>query len=218
MRSQVKLRFAKIMPPLVGLSVVTSLSWGQITVGESGVPGDGIPDIYYFATATTIETSLGPMTRDAGYVVLDTEKTTEFLGLVVSDVNSYFLDGCILCGNDIIPDPPHPGHVYNVGSFDQGTVWKKAFPLDGSGPTGVFDLAQGPGGLPDTYFDQRYQPPAGGSFWSAWYIPSGNGLVGFYTNVTVVPEPHLWIGLLPVAMLWWRSVQGASKSRPGSSK
>ena len=169
------------------MAVYASSTHAQV----SGVPGDGVPDLYYFAEAS--EAPNGE-SRPAGRMLLDTDGSN-FVALLLSDRDEHFFTGCILCDGGNINAPPPPGHFYAAGNINDSTQWIRAFPLAGPGPVGVFDLADGPAGLDDTYFTPIFQGPAGNS-WSFRFAADDEK---FFSNVTVVPEPATGSLLLMLA-------------------
>ena len=155
----------------------------QIIAADSGVPGDGIPDLYYFPTGGI--TAPNGVRSPPGTLLLDTDGS-DFFVLFVADADAHFFNGCILCEGDLIPAPPPPGHVYTVGNINGYTRWIRTFPLTGPGPRGLVNLARGPTGLSEDYFARILEDPNSGEFWSFRFVSASGA--EFYSNVWV-PEP-----------------------------
>ena len=134
---------------LVLLVLATPLA-AQVTAGLSGLPGDGIPDIY-FAPSN-------------GLLVLDTDGR-DFNSLLVADSAAHFFNGCLLCDGDSLLGP-NGDHIYTVGNIGQSTQWVRVLPFQGPAPDGVFVVARGPTGLGQSYFEEIFDDQAE-SLWSA---------------------------------------------------
>ena len=172
------------------VSVSAAASFGQVTAGPSGVPGDDIPDVYYF--------------QETGLLQVDTDGQ-DFVALLVSDTSATFFDNCILCDGGGIDFPPPPGHFYTVGNINDASQWIRTFPLSGDGPQGVYDLAMGTPGLTQSYFTEIFDDTATEDLWSFRFATNDSGQ--FFSNVTViVPEPATFslLGVAGLALLGLR--------------
>jgi hypothetical protein len=195
---------------LAGL-LLWDVAAAQVT---SGVPGDGVPDFYYFPSdGLTAQTSLGPITRRAGVMTVDTDG----VGFAATLVGGP-LPTCLLCDGEQLPSPDGSASTWSTGFVASGLQFIRTSPLSGPGFQGVVGT-----GFLDS--DGVAQP------WPADVLPFANypeegivefapgmsmdefGLVswgggmggGGTTFVTVVPEPNFgWCLFCAVASsLWW---------------
>ncbi|MEM8681413.1 MAG: PEP-CTERM sorting domain-containing protein [Planctomycetota bacterium] len=199
-------------------------SFSSAQVGEvSGVPGDGIPDFYYFAEETTVMMSSGPVRREAGHLVVDTDGT-DVVAMLVGGPDVTL--SCGLCSGNVLPGIDYLANVSNwvVGYSPNGrTEWLRTNPLTGRGFIGVLgeEWIDGDGnaqpwsgggfppfvpgieiGAPLGYYDSGLTPldftntfeDPNGRSWEVGYGGDTTGLL--LTNVTVVPEPSTPVGLM----------------------
>lgn len=196
---------------------------------ESGVPGDGILDAYYFPSDGHILTSQGMITRPAGTLTVDTDGS-DMIAILIGgqDVSAEPL--CDLCNNGAIFDPNAIGFPLSswvVGYVNESSQWIRISPLDAQGFDGVlgetfvpnpdpnnsypaFGLADYGAGLGEDDFPKVFADGDGRN-WNVVYAGNNNGT--WYTNVTVVPEPAALLQLmfcLAIASRRWR--------RPGLSR
>ena len=169
----------------------------QVTAAPSGIPGDGIPDLYYFRDDGL--TAPNGQTRDAGTLTLDTDGA-DFAALLVSDVEAHFFNGCILCDGGSGPcNTPSNCHFFTAGNIHGSSQWIRTHPLSGPGPIGIFDLGLGLAGLDSSYFQEVFDDQLAEDLWSFRFSTDSSGQ--FFSNVTIVPEPSAM--LLCVAGVPW---------------
>jgi hypothetical protein len=118
----------------------TATSYSQ-TGRISGIPGDGIPDFYYFSEEATILMSSGLVSRPAGFMVVDTDGT-DIVGVLIGgpDVSENTFPGCALCDGMNLPGIDYLANVssWTVGYTSAGrTEWIRTNPLQGRGFVGV---------------------------------------------------------------------------------
>ncbi len=108
-----------------------------ISVGQVGISGDGIPDVYYFANSGSVLTSMGTISRPAGTLVLDTDGI-DMVALLVGGPN-VSLAGCLLCDDEDLPGIDIVANVgtYTVGFANGATQWVRTAPLQALGFRGV---------------------------------------------------------------------------------
>jgi hypothetical protein len=184
----------------------------------SGVPGDNIPDFYYFYLPgdTTAMTSIGPVTRPQGTMIVDTDGTDVVTMLIGgADVTGNPDDGRYLIGNTArLPDPNGSAPLFNsdwtVGFISGSSQWVRTNPLDTDGFVGVIAEAlddpfsifpdvgladYGPGAIFTKNFDDGT-----GTMFEVTYATNTSGTI--WTNVTpvVIPEPTS-LSLLGLAVL-----------------
>lgn len=119
--------------------VVSALSIGPACA--QGVSGDGIPDVYYWVDDGAVAPN-GEV-RTAGYLQVDTDGN-QFDGVLVGSPTDFSEPGvCLLCDGGPICCifPGGSPWFYTVGYYQGYTLWLRTFPLVGSGPVGIFDLA-----------------------------------------------------------------------------
>ncbi len=109
----------------------------------SGVPGDGIPDFYYFPSdGLTVPTSFGPVSRPVGTMLMDTDGFDVNAVLIAGlDVTTRSL-GCDLCeGMNLPQTSATSAGTYTVGyggaAPNGSSQWIRTSPLQGSGFIGV---------------------------------------------------------------------------------
>ncbi len=173
---------------------------------EAQVPGDGIPDLYYFPSDGTANTSLGVISRPAGTLTVDTDGT-DMIAVLISgpDVSQPPAQpggvGCDLCDNGFLPClncPPFFTATWAVGFAARATQWIRTAPLSGLGYQGVIGDDPNPNGFFPEFGLANYGPGLGGSAFPPIFddgtgqlfsaiMASDNGDV-FYLNF-VVPEP-----------------------------
>jgi hypothetical protein len=198
-------------------------------VATAQVPGDGIPDVYYFPTDGEVMTSQGMISRPAGDLTLDTDGA-DIVAFFVggADVST---SGCNLCDGNNLPgtDALAGTSAWTVG-FSAGSVqYIRTNPLSGTGFRGVVgtgfvdgtDTVQdwpadqppfldfsdigvglanyGPGATFDKVFD-------GGAADVQWANDAGGGGFVNVTTVTTIPEPASFslLGLAGLALLGLR--------------
>lgn len=147
-----KAQFLNIGLVFSGIVLIAGLASAQV----SGVPNDGIPDVYYFQGENTINTSFGSVTRPAGTLLLDSDKNAS--GAFIFDVTAVLVSGnnvstptlgCDICDSDLTPFPefrlptgsptssPVAGGIQTVGFAGGATQWIRTSPLSGKGFRGV---------------------------------------------------------------------------------
>lgn len=107
---------------LLGLS--TLLTCGQPGYAQlSGMPGDGIPDLYYFSQdGLMAETSFGAVSRPAGTMLLDTDFRA-FSGLAIAGPDVLSAPSCETCDGAQLPVTNTSGVLYTVGSALGVSQW-----------------------------------------------------------------------------------------------
>lgn len=115
------------------------LAAGSAFAQESGMPGDGIPDFYYFSMdGLTAATSMGDVSRPAGTLLLDTDGFDGgVVAMLVGGPNVSVAPGCDLCNNQQLPTSSLSGDTYTVGFAAGSTQWVRTSPLSGRGFLGV---------------------------------------------------------------------------------
>jgi hypothetical protein len=109
----------------------------------SGVPGDGIPDLYYFQTDGLMAmTSLGPISRPGGSMVLDADGYDTVAVLIAGKDVSTDVLGCDLCdGMNLPQDSATSAGTFTVGyggvAPNGSSQWIRTAPLQGTGFRGV---------------------------------------------------------------------------------
>lgn len=175
---------------------LAGIAQGQV----SGVPGDGVPDLYYFtADGLTAITSVGPITRPLGTVLMDTDGTDMVAVLIGGP------DGVHELGagpsNSSLPDPNAP--PFFASSWTNGFIADKeqfirTNPLTGDGFRGVIgEYTDQFGIFPDLGLANygagaqfiKNVDDGTGTMWEVQYATNASGV--FFTNVTpvVIPEP-----------------------------
>lgn len=200
----------------------------------SGVPGDNIPDFYYFQDelAGPVMTSFGLVDRPAGTLLLDADGYDVVAALVGGPNVS--VTGCDLCNNQQLPTSSLSGDTFTVGFAAQSTQWVRTSPLSGRGFVGVIGtgyvdntgatqnswpadfapfltfttnkqgLANYGAGLTDTDFVKVFNDGATEALWSVRVASDAGSPI--FTNVTVVSVPEPTSGLLSVLGLAAMSV------------
>jgi hypothetical protein len=194
---------------LTALSILTAICIAPLAAQVSGVPGDGIPDFYYFATDGTVETSVGPITREAGVMTMDTDGI-DIVAMFIGGPNATL--SCLLCNGENLPGTDALGNssTWTIGFSAGSNQWVRTNPLSGPGFRGVVGeafidgnvmqlpwpddqppfLTFGSGlasfnpGLSENSFSKVFD---GGAFNVQWASDSGAG--GFTNVAVVVPEP-----------------------------
>lgn len=190
------------------------------------VPGDGIPDLYYFpADGLTVATSEGDLSLPAGWLTIDTDGN-DMVALLVSGPDAEPQlgagTGCDkatgLCDGGSLPDPLAP--PFNISSWSFGrsagsNQWIRGNPLNTTGFQGIvgepygdgdpFDLYPDTGlvnlgaGLTEADFPLIFNSDGGeGGSRNAVFANNAGDDLGLL--VTVVPEPSA-LGLLSLAGL-----------------
>lgn len=181
------------------------------------IPGDGLPDVYYFAEdGLSATTSLGPISRPGGTVIVDTDGT-DMVAVIIGGqdaITGAVDDGSYLIGDsNRLPDPdagaPLFASDWTAGVNPNGNQFIRTNPLDTDGFVGVvgehlddpFNLFPNVGlidfGL-GAQFDSTIDDGTG-TMWEVTTATSGGA--SFFTNVTpVVPEPSS-LALLGLAFL-----------------
>ena len=179
------------------------------SVVSAQVPGDGLPDVYYFdVDSGPVMTSIGEITRPVGTLTVDADGYdliaifiggAEFGNPAASPPANQGVDvGCDLCDSELLPDPNSNFSGWSVGSIagSMETQWSRTFPLDGPGylgvigsdPAGAFNQAMhglanyGPGAT----FIPTYDDGSGEALFEVLLDDNQSGNQRF-TNVTVVP-------------------------------
>jgi hypothetical protein len=213
---------------IVTLLLVANLGRAQELSGISGMPGDSIPDIYYFAHAGTVQTTFGSITRLAGTLTIDIDLQPD--GLLITeiaiggaDVSAVAL-GCDLCDGSLLPFGSSVTEW--VASYENGaTAWRSV--ADGSGLIRGFAGVIGTGyfgndfqqvhdwpssdnfpsfGLADYGIGQNFTDlftDSNGDNWQAKLATIESTILPdvIFTNVTLVPEPNsrmLFVGLFSI--------------------
>lgn len=178
-------------------------------MASAQVPGDGLPDVYYFPfDGLTAMTSIGPLSRPGGTLTVDTDGT-DMVAILIGGpdaVSGVVDDGSYLYGDTaFLPDsaagPPLNASSWTAGFIGNRSSWLRTHPLDTEGFVGVVGehpedpfsifpnvgLADYGPGLVQDDFIANLDDGAGG----LWEVQtSTNGGSNFFTNVTVlVPEP-----------------------------
>ncbi len=176
----------------------------------SGVAGDGIPDVYYFAKTGRVESSAGPIVRPGGVLTLDTDGVAnDIVAILVGGPN--VLADCDLCAGVNLPTQSPAHSQWTVGFSGGSSQWIRTSPLSGDGFKGVigtacYDAADqlqswpaDGGGLdfPEAGLADYGPGLAAGSFdevfsdgvdnWSVLLATDAGGQI--FTNVTVIDEP-----------------------------
>ena len=164
----------------------------------SGVPGDGIPDVYYWSQAgATAMTSAGAITRPVGTLLVDTDGT-DMVAVLIGGPDSVTTE--LAGATASLPDPNNP--PFNASNWTAGYIaGKKQFirtnPLNTLGFVGVIgEYTDTFGIFPDnglanygTGVTFTSNISGNGGMWQVQYAT--NAGLEFFTNVTpvVVPEP-----------------------------
>ncbi len=209
-------------------ALVATASFAQDIAGESGVPGDGIPDFYYFPSEAEVLTSDGLITGTAGTVVMDTDGVDAvafFIG--GADIS---VDGCALCDGMNMPgtDALAGTSAWTVGFSAGSTQWIRTNPLAGRGFVGVvgesyvdgdnavqawpedvppfLNFSDAGAGVGDYGLEATFDAVFAGPQEGAWQVQLGtDDGRGFFTNVSVVPEPASFLlSLAGLALLGLR--------------
>ena len=67
----------------LSLALICLTLWQAVSFAQ--VPGDGIPDIYYFVDGSTAQTSIGEVALPAGWLTVDTDGTDMVTILIGGD-------------------------------------------------------------------------------------------------------------------------------------
>ena len=194
-----KAQIARISIVLGCVAMMTGLAQAQV----SGVPGDNVPDIYYFADAgATAMTSLGPVERPQGTLLVDTDGT-DMVTILVGGPDASLTspdDGKYMFGNTArLPDPNAQAPLFSsdwtYGFINGASQWVRTNPLDTGGFVGVVGEYDDAFGIfPDlgvaNYGAGATFSNVTGSDWEVTYATNSSGT--FLTNVTtigVIPEP-----------------------------
>lgn len=190
----------------VGLALFTSTAVGQV----SGIPGDQVPDFYYFATDAKVETSVGPVSRPAGTLLMDTDGT-DAIAMLIGGPDA--TTNCELCEMPNLPDPNPPffASSWAAGFINGSTQFIRTAPIQGVGFEGVIGEYEDPFGIFPDFGITNYGPGLtandfdsvfiddNGEFWEVIY---GRDVgPNLFTNVTVIPEPTSLLGLLAGCMM-----------------
>lgn len=225
--------FTRISVVLSCVVMVATAAQAQDISGNSGVPGDGIPDFYYFADDATIMTSAGELSFSAGEFTVDTDGTN-MIGVLVTGPNAITTtpdDGTYLIEGGRLPQIGEQfGSQWTIGFVAASFQGIRVAPLTGDGFVGVIgDPAQfqgdaDPFGIyPDNayaYYGDTILSEAdfprdnfeddNGELWGVLYSQDTQGRV--YSNVTVVrvPEPATagLLGLAALGMMFVRRIIG----------
>lgn len=180
-------------PLAAALAGVIILVFPSVATGQ-GVPGDGIPDVYYWVDDGAVAPN-GFVSRTRGVLLLDTDGT-DLSGVLVSSPTDFSAPGvCILCEGGSYPSTTWPFQVFfTVGYINGWTQWLRSFPLSGPGPIGIFHLADDEMG--NAVFPPR---PEFNGFSAAF---ENDAAITWYFDVTLVrvSEPGT-SGLLALAMM-----------------
>lgn len=213
-----KAQFARISMVLGCVVLLTGFAQAQ----ESGVPGDNIPDVYYFCggpeCGSSVVTSAGVVSRPVGTLLVDTDGT-DMVALLVGGPDAIASspdDGNWLVGGTAsLPDPdatPIAISSWSPGFIDGKAQWIRTNPLNTAGFNGVvgeydggdpflaFYPAVGVANYgPDATFDEVFDDGTG-AMWEVTYATNESGTI--WTNVTpvIIPEPTSW-SLLGLAVL-----------------
>ena len=193
---------------------------GQTTAAVSGSPGDGIPDVYYFARDGSVETSQGLITRSAGVMTIDTDGTDMVaVGVGGPDALKTTPDnGAYMIGSTAALPDPHAGpplfaSLWSTNFADGATHWRRTSPTNTDGFRGVICEPTPPSncigfalwplsGLgnygPDktaSDFSPLFEDPVSGALFNVRYETHASGT--YLTKVTIVPEPtSVWLVLM----------------------
>ena len=174
------------------------------TAALSGVPDDGIPDVYYFAVDGETLTTRGLISRSAGTLVLDTDGM-DFVWISVGGADVSQSPDCDLCDDGVLPNlnlPPFFISEYSVTGSSLDTVWEMTNPVTPGfvGVVAEFDDDECGFGDPrcpefglanygDSAEFNRIHDDGNGNFWHVRFESFNQGDV--FTDVTVVPEPPI---------------------------
>ncbi len=164
-------RYLFLSSCLIGCLLFKAADAAMTVKADSGLSGDAIPDLYYFA--------------DTGSLQLDTDGW-DFVLVMVSTPHPLSTRYCVLCDTDLIA-----GQQYTAGFILESSQWIRVDPLIGSGPAGVFELSTGLAGLSRGDFPRRYDLEDGqvvddDGDWSVIFMTDAADL--FFTNVTIFSD------------------------------
>lgn len=197
------------------VALCASIAGAQDVAAVSGVPGDGIPDFYYFVDGSPANTSAGLVAMPAGTLTVDSDGA-DLVAMFVggADVSTA---GCALCDGQNLPgaDALAGASTWTLGFSAGSSQWIRTNPLQGNGFRGVIgnnfidgsDTSQPwPADVPPflnfsdpnagianyglgASFNAVFNDGTGEALWEAQWATDASG--GGFTNVTMVaiPEP-----------------------------